>query len=188
MEVASYHVYVLLCSRFQQGPFESWFLFVHFGGWVDLAVEQLLRKEAEPPAGLLWLLVFYYSPQDGSQRRVQSMVGAGPTVCSGSGLREKRTPREGGPLLGLPLLNPPGTRTQSTCNMCWVCVQSTSTELVAHDVFLPPQGPETRGCPSHQAAHGLGLLFLGLSDPRLFCSAASAALIYPCASSQGSML
>ncbi|XP_076429656.1 Fanconi anemia group C protein isoform X4 [Peromyscus maniculatus bairdii] len=58
----------------QQGPFESWFLFVHFGGWVDLAVEQLLRKEAEPPAGLLWLLVFYYSPQDGSQRRVQSMV------------------------------------------------------------------------------------------------------------------
>ncbi|XP_037061545.1 Fanconi anemia group C protein isoform X2 [Peromyscus leucopus] len=58
----------------QQGPFESWFLFIHFGGWVDLAVEQLLRKEAEPPAGLLWLLVFYYSPQDGSQRRVQSMV------------------------------------------------------------------------------------------------------------------
>ncbi|KAL1785030.1 Fanconi anemia group C protein isoform X1 [Sigmodon hispidus] len=58
----------------QQGPFESWFLFVHFGGWVDLAVEQLLRKEAEPPEGLLWLLAFYYSPQDGSQRRVQTMV------------------------------------------------------------------------------------------------------------------
>ncbi|XP_031214180.1 Fanconi anemia group C protein isoform X2 [Mastomys coucha] len=59
----------------QQNPFESWFLFVHFGGWVDLAVEELLlREEAEPPAGLLWLLVFYYSPQDGSQQREQSMV------------------------------------------------------------------------------------------------------------------
>nr|XP_021518648.1 Fanconi anemia group C protein isoform X2 [Meriones unguiculatus] len=58
----------------QRGPFESWFLFVHFGGWVDLAMEQLLRKEAEPPAGLLWLLVFYYSPQDGSQQRERSMV------------------------------------------------------------------------------------------------------------------
>lgn len=50
-------------------------MFVHFGGWVDLAVaELLLREEAEPPAGLLWLLVFYYSPQDGSQQREQSMV------------------------------------------------------------------------------------------------------------------
>ncbi|CAH6795760.1 Fancc [Phodopus roborovskii] len=58
----------------QRGPFESWFLFTHFGGWVDLAVEQLLRSEAEPPEGLLWLLVFYYSPQDGSQQREQTMV------------------------------------------------------------------------------------------------------------------
>ncbi|XP_040612066.1 Fanconi anemia group C protein isoform X2 [Mesocricetus auratus] len=54
--------------------FESWFLFAHFGGWVDLAVEQLLRMEADPPEGLLWLLVFYYSPQDGSQQRAQTMV------------------------------------------------------------------------------------------------------------------
>lgn len=59
----------------QRNPFESWFLFVHFGGWVDLAVEELLfREEVEPPADLLWLLVFYYSPQDGSQQREQSMV------------------------------------------------------------------------------------------------------------------
>uniref|UniRef100_A0A8C6H656 Fanconi anemia group C protein homolog n=1 Tax=Mus spicilegus TaxID=10103 RepID=A0A8C6H656_MUSSI len=64
------------CTRgCPRNPFESWFLFVHFGGWVDLAVaELLLREEAEPPAGLLWLLVFYYSPQDGSQQREQSMV------------------------------------------------------------------------------------------------------------------
>ncbi|XP_045419421.1 Fanconi anemia group C protein isoform X2 [Lemur catta] len=56
------------------GPFESWFLFVHFGGWADLAVEQLLMSEAEPPAALLWLLTFYYSPCDGSQQRAQTMV------------------------------------------------------------------------------------------------------------------
>ncbi|XP_051007101.1 Fanconi anemia group C protein [Acomys russatus] len=58
----------------QQSPFENWFLFVHFGGWVDLAMEQLLRNEGEPPTDLLWLLVFYYSPQDGSQQREQTMV------------------------------------------------------------------------------------------------------------------
>ncbi|XP_038188337.1 Fanconi anemia group C protein [Arvicola amphibius] len=58
----------------QRDPFESWFLFTHFGGWVDLAVEQLLQEEAEPPADLLWLLVFYYSPQDGSRQRAQTMV------------------------------------------------------------------------------------------------------------------
>ncbi|XP_041501059.1 Fanconi anemia group C protein homolog [Microtus oregoni] len=58
----------------QRDPFESWFLLTHFGGWVDLAMEQLLREEAEPPADLLWLVVFYYSPQDGSQQRAQTMV------------------------------------------------------------------------------------------------------------------
>lgn len=62
-------------------------MFVHFGGWVDLAVEELLlREEAEPPAGLLWLLVFYYSPQDRSQQREQSMVSVDPTVLSGLSL------------------------------------------------------------------------------------------------------
>ncbi|XP_075825500.1 Fanconi anemia group C protein isoform X4 [Microtus pennsylvanicus] len=58
----------------QGDPFESWFLLTHFGGWVDLAMEQLLREEAEPPADLLWLVVFYYSPQDGRQQRAQTMV------------------------------------------------------------------------------------------------------------------
>ncbi|XP_003783116.3 Fanconi anemia group C protein [Otolemur garnettii] len=57
-----------------EGPFESWFLFVHFGGWADMAAEQLLMSEAEPPAALLWLLAFYYSPCDGSQQRAQTMV------------------------------------------------------------------------------------------------------------------
>lgn len=88
---------VLLCSRSQRDPFESWFLLTHFGGWVDLAMEQLLREEAEPPADLLWLVVFYYSPQDGSRQRAQTMVSAG--LCSR-------------------LLSP--SQAQGTCHVCWV--------------------------------------------------------------------
>ncbi|XP_036989230.2 Fanconi anemia group C protein isoform X1 [Artibeus jamaicensis] len=56
-----------------RGPFESWFLFIHFGGWAEMVAEQLLRSEAEPPEDLLWLLAFSYSPCDGSQRRAQTM-------------------------------------------------------------------------------------------------------------------
>ncbi|XP_054583358.1 Fanconi anemia group C protein [Eptesicus fuscus] len=56
------------------GPFESWFLFVHFGGWADAVAEQLLVSGAEPPEALLWLLAFSYSPRDGSQPRAQTMV------------------------------------------------------------------------------------------------------------------
>ncbi|XP_004440869.1 PREDICTED: Fanconi anemia group C protein [Ceratotherium simum simum] len=56
------------------GPFECWFLFVHFGGWADIAAEQLLMSEAEPPEAVLWLLAFSYRPRDGSQQRAQTMV------------------------------------------------------------------------------------------------------------------
>ncbi|XP_077605626.1 Fanconi anemia group C protein [Crocuta crocuta] len=56
------------------GPFECWFLFIHFGGWADIAAEQLVMSEAEPPEALLWLLAFSYGPCDGSQQRVQTMV------------------------------------------------------------------------------------------------------------------
>lgn len=56
------------------GPFESWFLFVHFGGWADMVAEQLLMSGAEPPEALLWLLAFRYSPRDGSQPRAQTMA------------------------------------------------------------------------------------------------------------------
>ncbi|XP_017727009.1 PREDICTED: Fanconi anemia group C protein isoform X4 [Rhinopithecus bieti] len=55
-------------------PLESWFLFVHFGGWAEMVAEQLLRSAAEPPAALLWLLAFYYSPHDGRQQRAQTMT------------------------------------------------------------------------------------------------------------------
>ncbi|ELK37808.1 Fanconi anemia group C protein, partial [Myotis davidii] len=56
------------------GPFESWFLFVHFGGWADAVAEQLLMSGAEPPEALLWLLAFTYSPRDGSQPRAKTMA------------------------------------------------------------------------------------------------------------------
>ncbi|XP_059780451.1 Fanconi anemia group C protein isoform X3 [Balaenoptera ricei] len=75
------------------GPFESWFLFVHFGGWADMAAEQLLTSdaEAEAPEALLWLLAFSCGPGAGRQQRAQTMqvhadiraderVGAGPVV------------------------------------------------------------------------------------------------------------
>ncbi|GAB5579762.1 Fanconi anemia group C protein isoform X1 [Prionailurus iriomotensis] len=56
------------------GPFECWFLFSHFGGWADIAAEQLVMSEAEPPEALLWLLAFSHSPRDRSQQRAQTMV------------------------------------------------------------------------------------------------------------------
>jgi Fanconi anemia group C protein len=68
----------LLCSRSQGHPFESWFFFVHFGGWVNTVAELLLKSEDDPPVALLWLLAFYYSPQDGRLQREQTMVGTGP--------------------------------------------------------------------------------------------------------------
>lgn len=65
------------CSRSSGGAFESWFLFARFGGWADMAAEQLLMSAAEPPEALLWLLAFSYSPRDGSQPRAQATVGGG---------------------------------------------------------------------------------------------------------------
>lgn len=65
------------CSRSYGGPFESWFLFVHFGEWADIAAEQLLmvEAEAEAPEALLWLLAFSGSPGAGRRQRSQTMVG-----------------------------------------------------------------------------------------------------------------
>ncbi|XP_064346180.1 Fanconi anemia group C protein isoform X2 [Camelus dromedarius] len=58
------------------GPFENWFLLAHFGGWADIAAEQLLTSvgDAEPPEALLWLLAFSSSPGDGPQQRAQTMM------------------------------------------------------------------------------------------------------------------
>ncbi|KAM6230037.1 Fanconi anemia group C protein isoform 2-T4 [Porphyrio hochstetteri] len=55
--------------------FETWFLVARFGEWLDIAAEQLLRAAVEPDA-LLWLLAFYYCPQNENQQRTQIMVKA----------------------------------------------------------------------------------------------------------------
>ncbi|NWR94563.1 FANCC protein, partial [Furnarius figulus] len=53
--------------------FETWFLVACFGEWLDIAAEQLLKVAVEPDA-LLWLLVFYYCPQNENQQRTQTLV------------------------------------------------------------------------------------------------------------------
>uniref|UniRef100_A0A2K6N5U1 Fanconi anemia group C protein homolog n=2 Tax=Rhinopithecus TaxID=542827 RepID=A0A2K6N5U1_RHIBE len=75
-------------------PLESWFLFVHFGGWAEMVAEQLLRSAAEPPAALLWLLAFYYSPHDGRQQRAQTMVGSRRGDFQPCGQRHSPAPTE----------------------------------------------------------------------------------------------
>ncbi|NWJ05442.1 FANCC protein, partial [Crypturellus undulatus] len=55
--------------------FEIWFLIARFGEWLDVAAEQLVKASAEPDA-LLWLLAFYYSPQNENQQRTRTMVEA----------------------------------------------------------------------------------------------------------------
>ncbi|TFK15538.1 Fanconi anemia group C protein [Platysternon megacephalum] len=56
--------------------FESWFLFVHFGEWADIAVEQLLKSEDESSDTFLWLLAFYYNPHNDKEQRTQILVEA----------------------------------------------------------------------------------------------------------------
>ncbi|XP_058441125.1 Fanconi anemia group C protein isoform X1 [Marmota monax] len=58
------------------GPLQTWFLLAHFGGWADVAAEQLLRSDMDPPAALLWFLAFYHGPQEGAQQRARTMVQA----------------------------------------------------------------------------------------------------------------
>ncbi|NXU94024.1 FANCC protein, partial [Xiphorhynchus elegans] len=53
--------------------FEIWFLVACFGEWLDIAAEQLLKVPVEPDA-LLWLLAFYYCPQNENHQRTQTMV------------------------------------------------------------------------------------------------------------------
>ncbi|NXP28342.1 FANCC protein, partial [Scytalopus superciliaris] len=53
--------------------FEIWFLVACFGEWLDTAAEKLLKAAVEPDA-LLWLLAFYYCPQNENQQRTETMV------------------------------------------------------------------------------------------------------------------
>lgn len=54
---------------------EIWFLVACFGEWLDIAAEQLLKTAVEPDA-LLWLLAFYYCPQNENLQRIQTMAEA----------------------------------------------------------------------------------------------------------------
>ncbi|NXI45031.1 FANCC protein, partial [Galbula dea] len=54
---------------------DIWFLVARFGEWLDIAAEQLLKAPVEPDA-LLWLLAFYYCPQNENQQRTQTLVEA----------------------------------------------------------------------------------------------------------------
>nr|XP_013805091.1 PREDICTED: Fanconi anemia group C protein-like [Apteryx mantelli mantelli] len=65
----------MITSRSFADLFEVWFLIARFGEWLDIAAEQLLKASVEPDA-LLWLLSFYYSPQNENQQRTQIMVEA----------------------------------------------------------------------------------------------------------------
>ncbi|XP_021236888.1 Fanconi anemia group C protein isoform X6 [Numida meleagris] len=53
--------------------YEIWFLVACFGEWLDIAAEQLLKAAVAPDA-LLWLLAFYYCPQNENQQRTQTMI------------------------------------------------------------------------------------------------------------------
>ncbi|XP_053323437.1 Fanconi anemia group C protein isoform X2 [Spea bombifrons] len=86
-------------KRSNESVFQTWFLLVHFGDWVDMAAEQLLTSESEISDDLLWLLAFYYNPCNDKQERSKTMVEArelserlvklhaGASVCAGT-LRE----------------------------------------------------------------------------------------------------
>ncbi|XP_053558396.1 Fanconi anemia group C protein isoform X2 [Bombina bombina] len=63
-------------KRSHGNVFESWFLLIHFGDWVDIAAEQLLTSESETSDDLLWLLAFYYNPSNENQERCRTMTEA----------------------------------------------------------------------------------------------------------------
>ncbi|XP_072006941.1 Fanconi anemia group C protein isoform X3 [Engystomops pustulosus] len=63
-------------ERSFENVFQSWFLLIRLGGWVDIAAEQLLTSDPEISDDLLWLLAFYYNPCNGSQSRGRTMVEA----------------------------------------------------------------------------------------------------------------
>ncbi|XP_075067184.1 Fanconi anemia group C protein isoform X2 [Mixophyes fleayi] len=61
-------------ERSHESVFESWFLLIHLGGWVDIAAEQLLTSDPEISDDLVWLLAFYYNPCNENQSRSRTMM------------------------------------------------------------------------------------------------------------------
>lgn len=141
----SCHVF-WFCSRSYGGPFECWFLFIHFGGWADIAAEQLVMSEAEPPEALLWLLAFSHSPRDRSQQRAQTMVGGSTCCvwCSGFVSSDQKRCCRKGPVVGLASSNPQAPKhwlfTVLTCGSMYTSTQMgecTHARFVVGDIFLP---------------------------------------------------
>uniref|UniRef100_A0A8C5LPT6 FA complementation group C n=1 Tax=Leptobrachium leishanense TaxID=445787 RepID=A0A8C5LPT6_9ANUR len=63
-------------ERSHKNLFNSWYLLIHFGDWVDVAAEQLLMSKTEISEDLLWLLAFYYNPCNDNQERIKTMDAA----------------------------------------------------------------------------------------------------------------
>ncbi|XP_055488897.1 Fanconi anemia group C protein isoform X3 [Leucoraja erinacea] len=52
--------------------FENWFLLVHFGDWLNIALQQLMIAD-DPHEVLLWLFIFYHKPLMENQQEKQLM-------------------------------------------------------------------------------------------------------------------
>lgn len=64
------------CTKSPTCGFDAWFLLVHFGHWVDIAVESLFLSNADSADDLLWLLAFYYDPCNMCHQKTQTMMEA----------------------------------------------------------------------------------------------------------------
>ncbi|KAL4630062.1 Fanconi anemia group C protein [Arapaima gigas] len=61
-------------TRWRRNVFESWFLLLQCGDWVDVAAQVLVTSGEEACATLMWLLAFYYLPADNGQQRTQALA------------------------------------------------------------------------------------------------------------------
>ncbi|KAI1900067.1 hypothetical protein AGOR_G00046220 [Albula goreensis] len=61
-------------GRWRCGVFESWFLLVQAGYWVDVAAQLLITAGPEIQPALLWLLAFYHHPTDLVKHRDYTLV------------------------------------------------------------------------------------------------------------------
>ncbi|XP_035291798.1 Fanconi anemia group C protein isoform X1 [Anguilla anguilla] len=67
-------------ARRRCGLFESWFLLVQAGFWVDVAVQLLVMSGPETTPSLLWLLTFYYHPVHLEEHRARTLAMAGEAL------------------------------------------------------------------------------------------------------------
>ncbi|XP_061116408.1 Fanconi anemia group C protein isoform X1 [Conger conger] len=67
-------------SRRRCGLFESWFLLVQAGFWVDVAAQLLVTSGPETTPPLLWLLTFYYHPVHLEEHPAHTLAMAGEAL------------------------------------------------------------------------------------------------------------